>query len=144
MSTKKKDIPARVRQRVAEEARHRCGYCLRMEELMGMTMTLDHIIPEAAGGASSEENLWLACRRCNEFKGTQTHARDPLTGRRVRLFNPHQQKWSAHFAWSEDGTEIQGRTRCGRATVAALKLNNPEVVVARRLWVSAGWWPPED
>ena len=144
MSAKKKGIPAGVRQRVAEEARHRCGYCLRTEELMGMPMTLDHIIPEAAGGPSSEENLWLACRRCNEFKGPQTHARDPLTGKQVRLFNPRQQKWSDHFAWSEDGTEIQGLTPCGRATVTALKLNNPEIVVARRLWVSAGWWPPED
>lgn len=144
MSAKKKGVPARVRQRVVEEARHRCGYCLRTEELTGMPMTLDHIIPEAAGGPSSEENLWLACQRCNEFKGAQTHARDPLTSRRVRLFNPRQQKWSDHFAWSEDGTEIQGLTPCGRATVEALKLNNPEIVVARRLWVSAGWWPPED
>jgi hypothetical protein len=144
MSTGKKSVPARVRQRVGEEARHRCGYCLRTEELMGMTMTLDHIIPEAAGGPSSEENLWLACRRCNEFKGTQTHARDPLTGKQVRLFSPRQQKWGDHFTWSEDGTEIQGLTPCGRATVTALKLNNPEIVIARRLWVSAGWWPPED
>lgn len=101
MSTEKKSIPASVRERVADEARHRCGYCLRTEELMGMLMTLDHIIPEAAGGPSSEENLWLACRRCSEFKGTQTHALDPLTGRRVRLFDPRRQKWSEHFAWSE-------------------------------------------
>jgi len=144
MSAPKRSIPARLRHRVAEDARNRCGYCLRMGELTGMPMTLDHIIPEAAGGSSSEENLWLACRRCNEFKGVQTHARDPLTGRRVRLFNPRRQKWNEHFAWSEDGTQIQGLTPCGRATVVALKLNNPEVVVARRLWVSVGWWPPED
>jgi hypothetical protein len=111
---------------------------------MGMLMTLDHIIPEAAGGPSSEENLWLACRRCNEFKGARTHTNDPQTGSQVQLFNPRQQKWSNHFAWSKDGTEIQGLTPCGRATVVALKLNNPEIVVARRLWVSAGWWPPDD
>ena len=74
----------------------------------------------------------------------QTHARDPLTGRQVRLFNPRQQEWSEHFAWSEDGTEIEGLTLCGRATVVALKLNNSEIIVARRLWVSVGWWPPED
>jgi hypothetical protein len=47
MNAKKKVVSARVRLRVAEEARHRCGYCLRTEELMGMPMTLDHIIPEA-------------------------------------------------------------------------------------------------
>jgi len=144
MSAKKKNIPARVRRRVADEARRRCGYYLRTEELMGMPMSLDHIIPEAAGGSSSKENLWLACRRCNEFKGTQVHARDPQTDNREELFNPRRQKWSEHFAWSKDSTEILGLTPCGRATMAALRLNNPEIVVSRRLWVSAGWWPPED
>jgi len=109
-----------------------------------MPMTLEHIVPEGVGGSSSEDNLWLACRRCNEFKGTQTQAEDPETGRSVRLFNPRRQSWAEHFTWSEDGTEIVGLTPCGRATVVALKLNNPEIVVARRLWVSAGWWPPED
>ncbi len=85
-----------------------------------------------------EENLWLACHRCNAFKGTQTRAPDPQTGSAVALFNPRQQTWTEHFAWSEDGTEILGKTPWGRATVAALKMNNPEIVVSRRLWVSAG------
>ncbi len=111
---------------------------------MGMTMTLDHIIPEAAGGLTVQENLWLACRRCNEFKGTQTHAYDPQTGDRVALFNPRWQAWNEHFAWSGDGTEILGLTACGRATVIALQMNNSEIVVTRRLWVSAGWWPPQE
>ena len=86
----------------------------------------------------------LACRRCNAFKGTQTHARAPQSAEWVVLFNPRQQVWSDHFAWSEDGTEIMGTTPCGRATVVALKMNNAEIVVARRLWVSVGWWPPND
>jgi hypothetical protein len=33
-------------------------------------------------------------------------------------------------------------TRCGRATVIALKLNNFFAVTARSAWVSAGWHPP--
>jgi hypothetical protein len=111
---------------------------------MGMPMTLDHIIPQAAGGLTTEENLWLACRRCNEFKGGQTHAYDSQTGEWITLFNPRLQLWAEHFAWSEDGTEILGKTPCGRATVVALQMNNSEIVVARRLWVSAGWWPPQD
>ena len=111
---------------------------------MGTPMSLEHIIPQAVGGPTAEENLWLACRRCNEFKGAQTHARDPQTGEWVALFNPRQQVWEEHFGWSKDSTEIVGQTPCGRATVAALKMNNPEIVVARRLWVSAGWWPPQD
>jgi hypothetical protein len=111
---------------------------------MGMPMTLDHIIPQAAGGPSTEDNLWLACRRCNEFKGTQTQTSDPETDQQVNLFNPRVQKWTEHFRWSEAGTEILGKTPCGRATIAALQMNNSEIIVTRRLWVSAGWWPPQE
>ena len=111
---------------------------------MGMPMTLDHIIPQAAGGPTVEENLWLACRRCNEFKGVQTHAHDPEIGEMVSLFNPRYQVWNKHFEWSEEGIKILGKTSCGRATVIALQMNNPEILVTRRLWVSVGWWPPQE
>lgn len=77
-------IPPALRRRVAEEAGHRCGYCLTPEGLSGARLELDHILPRAAGGETAEENLWLACAACNRFKGTQTHGRDPETGRRVR------------------------------------------------------------
>jgi len=142
MTTKK--IPLALRRHVEEEAQYRCGYCLRTEEIMGMPMEIEHIVPEAADGETVLENLWLACRRCNQFKGTQTHARDPFTGRRARLFNPRRQKWKRHFMWSADATEIIGKTAAGRATVIALKLNHPISVHARQKWVLAGWWPPED
>lgn len=137
-------IATSQRERIALEAKNRCGYCLRTEELMGMRMTVDHIIPSAAGGTTTEDNLWLACRHCNEFKGVQTEARDHQTGEVVNLFNPRKQIWHEHFGWSENGTEIIGKTPCGRATVSALKMNNPQIVVARRMWVSSGWWPPLD
>lgn len=107
-------------------------------------MVIDHIIPEAAGGRTLEQNLWLACHSCNEFKGAQTRARDPHTGQRVQLFNPRTQRWLEHFSWSDDGTQVVGLTSCGRATIMALKLNNDEIVLARGLWGSVGWWPPED
>jgi hypothetical protein len=105
-------------------------------------LELDHIIPIAKGGTDAEDNLWLACRLCNGFKGTQTHARDPGTSRWVRLFNPRRQRWARHFLWSDDGTRIIGRTVCGRATVVALQLNHVIAVMVRREWVAAGWHPP--
>jgi hypothetical protein len=37
---------------------------------------------------------------------------------------------------------IVGLTSVGRATVEALKMNNPYIVPARRLWIIAGWHPP--
>jgi hypothetical protein len=137
-------VSVALRRRVTELARHRCGYCLRTEELMGMPMTIEHIIPEALGGTTTEENLWLACPSCNQFKGTQIRARDPKSSEWVKLFNPRTSIWGEHFAWSTDGTKILGKTPCGRATVIALQMNNPEIVVTRRLWVSAKWWPPYD
>jgi hypothetical protein len=142
--TGKARIPRRLRERVAQAAGYCCGYCRTPERITGYRMTLDHIVPEARGGKTVEDNLWLACVACNEFKGTQMQAREPATGRRVRLFNPRRQRWKEHFRWSEEGIEIIGLTPRGRATVAALHLNRPEVVGARWLWVQAGWWPPEN
>ncbi len=137
-------IPLGIRQRVAEAAHHRCGYCLTFQTVVAIPMHVEHIIPEAIGGASTEENLWLACPMCNGYKGTQTHALDPQTDERVTLFNPRTRSWQEHFAWSKDGTLILGQTPIGRATVKALRLNNEYVVPSRRVWVAAGWHPPED
>lgn len=105
---------------------------------------MDHLLPKARGGTDEEANLWLACRLCNNAKRTQIRARDPLTGRQVRLFNPRRQRWARHFHWSADGTRILGRTACGRATVLALQLNQVMAVMVRREWVAAGWHPPTD
>jgi len=133
-----------VRSRVRAQSSDRCGYCRSPQKHVLGLLEIDHIIPQARGGTDDEENLWLACRMCNGFKGAQTHGRDPITGQLVRLFNPRQQHWSDHFAWSEDGIRIIGLTSCGRATMLALQLNNVIAVTVRREWVAAGWHPPKD
>ena len=137
-------IPDTLRHKVTEDARYRCGYCLTSQQITGMPMHIDHIIPLAAGGNSDEANLWLACPLCNGFKSTRTHFTDSATGDEVALFNPRTQVWSEHFTWSENGTQIIGQTPQGRATVEALKLNNAHLTAARRRWVVAGWHPPID
>ena len=137
-------IPKELRERVATQARGRCGYCLTLEWIIGRAMEFEHIIPEAAGGLTVESNLWLACSMCNIHKGDRTKAIDPLTHRMVRLFNPRRQNWYEHFKWSADGTQIEGLTPIGRATVEALQLNRPRLVQARQYWVQAGWHPPKD
>jgi hypothetical protein len=135
---------AEVRSRVRAHAGERCGYCLSPQRLVLGWLEIEHIVPTALGGSDDESNLWLACRMCNNFKGTQTNARDPITGRRVSLFNPRGQRWSRHFVWSPDGTRILGKTRCGRATVVGLRLNNVVAAMVRSEWVHAGWHPPTD
>jgi 5-methylcytosine-specific restriction endonuclease McrA len=142
MKRKRAKISKALQNKIRRQARFRCGYCLCSEVLLGMPMEIEHLIAVAIGGTDDEENLWLSCRRCNGFKGILMQAIDPLSGQLANLFNPRSQQWSKHFRWSEDGTQIVGLTQGGRATVEALKLNNPEITVTRRLWVSVGWWPP--
>jgi len=74
---KKAEALSKLRRRLAAQSEYRCGYCLTSERLTGIRLTLDHLIPLAVGGHTDESNLWMACRACNEFKGTQTHAQDP-------------------------------------------------------------------
>jgi len=107
-------------------------------------LEIDHIIPRARGGSDAEDNLWLACRACNLFKGQQTYGCNPLTGQRVWLFHSRRQRWRWHFQWSQDGTMIIGRTATGRTTVVALSLNNLVAITMRRNWIIAGWHPPPD
>lgn len=137
-------IPAARRQRVAETARFRCGYCLTSQRITGPLLEIDHIIPEARGGTSDEDNLFLACPMCNSHKADRLEAVDPESMATVPLFNPRTEVWSEHFEWIEEGTVIRGKTAKGRATVATLNMNHPDIVAARRLWVIAGWHPPVD
>jgi HNH endonuclease len=137
-------IPRSLRQRVVAESRNRCAYCHTLTAITGARLVIDHILPEAAGGQAVWENLCVACHSCNEFKGAQVEAQDPLTDERMPLFHPHQQRWREHFCWSEDGSKIVGLTPTGRATVAALNMNHPLIVEARHRWARVGWHPPRD
>ena len=107
-------------------------------------MEIDHTVPESLGGLTEEGNLWLACSLCNDHKSDRIAAFDPESGEIMRLFNPRHDVWHQHFAWTDNGERIVGLTHTGRATAAALNLNRPSLVRSRRLWVSAGWHPPED
>lgn len=137
-------ISTALRQRVAETARFRCGYCLTSQRVIGPLLEIEHIVPEAKGGGSEEDNLFLACPRCNNHKTDRLEAIDPESLVTVPLFNPRMESWEEHFEWIEGGTVICGKTPKGRATVAVLKMNHPTVVAARHLWVMAGWHPPTD
>jgi hypothetical protein len=137
-------IPKALRERVAAQAGHRCGYCLTSSLFVGAPFEIDHILPESLGGLTEEDNLWLACPLCNGHKSNRIASLDPLTGEEMRLFDPRRQVWSEHFAWADAGDRIVGITPAGRATVVALQLNRSALVQARRAWVAVGWHPPKD
>ncbi len=127
--------PLLKRQLRAEFPPPRCAYCHSLEALLGIPLEADHIIPTARKGRTVLANLCHCCRVCNGHKADRLQARDPLTGRLVKLFHPRQQKWDVHFCWREDGTKIIGLTATGRATVEALQMNNDLIVNLRSLWV---------
>jgi hypothetical protein len=105
-------------------------------------MVVEHIVPLAAGGGSTRDNLCLSCYRCNEFKGARQEALDPYDGSTASLFHPRRQRWSEHFTWQPDEVTVSGRTPHGRTTIALLRLNSDFLLQARRIWVAVGLHPP--
>jgi 5-methylcytosine-specific restriction endonuclease McrA len=131
-----------ARQQVRDRAGNRCEYCLSHQDYTMGRLQIDHIQPIIKGGLDDVNNLGLACELCNQSKWKQTEGIDPETQAIVPLFNPRIQSWQDHFEWVSDGTKISGLSPEGRATVGALKLNNPLAVRVRYNWVQAGWHPP--
>ncbi|GGL83387.1 HNH endonuclease [Glutamicibacter protophormiae] len=75
-----KKIVARVRYRCrVVEGQTRCPWCsvvLNWEvSKLPNSAEVDHIVPSAQGGADSEENAWVICRRCNGSKGKRSRPR---------------------------------------------------------------------
>lgn len=136
-------ISKELRQKVIAAFHDSCAYCHSQQANLTVQLEIDHIIPSSKGGTDDEENLCLACRTCNTYKGAKTHAFDTLSASLVPLFNPRQQLWSEHFHWSADSLTIEGLTAIGRATVEALQLNKDLIIRVRRRWVAGNWHPPQ-
>jgi hypothetical protein len=126
-----------------ESATPCCAYCHSPEYLLGITLEVDHIMPQSLGGLTELANLCLACRSCNGYKSDKTRGRDPNTGRNVKLFHPRRQSWAHHFCWSNSGTQIIGLTATGRATIAALQMNHELIANLRGLWAVLQLHPQE-
>ncbi len=141
-------ISIALRQRIRQRANFLCEYCHSSEEASASLFTMDHLIPQSLGGTDSEDNLALACHRCNGRRYNFINGIDPQTQTIVPLFNPRQNRWSDHFIWSADGEKILGITSIGRATVERLDMNDERhddgsIQCARRLWICGGWHPPK-
>ncbi|MEE3717918.1 HNH endonuclease [Tumidithrix elongata RA019] len=109
---------------------------------------MEHLLPQSLGGTHELDNLALACSRCNSRRYNFMTGIDPQTQQEIPLFNPRQQQWREHFAWSRDLLLIVGTTPIGRATCHRLDLNDQNhndgfILKARGLWVKGGWHPPD-
>jgi hypothetical protein len=117
-----------------------CEYCQLPEAHSAIPFEIDHIIAKKPKGATSEDNLALACFFCNSAKGPNIAGFDPASGRIVPLFHPRRQKWSRHFRW--EGAHLAGLTRTGRATVEVLAINDPAFLAVREALIAVGVMPP--
>ncbi len=135
-------IAVDLRHLVKKRAVGHCEYCRIPEDYSPQPFCFEHIFPKVSGGKTISENLASACQGCNSFKAVRTELEDEITGESVKLFNPRESKWSEHFAWNEDFTEIIGITDIGRVTVTALKMNRFGLVNMRRVLYLTGNHPP--
>lgn len=60
-----------MKKRLLKTRRFACAYCGKGFQNLNQ-ITLDHIQPKSEGGSSRKANLNLACRACNEAKGSMS------------------------------------------------------------------------
>lgn len=126
---------------VARRADHGCEYCCAPEAVCNFPFEVEHIFPSSQGGSDELSNLALTCRSCNIYKSAAVTAWDDVTQSDADLFNPRTQSWADHFQLDLDRGEIRGLTPTGRATVAALRMNDPVQIAARLLWIELRLFP---
>jgi 5-methylcytosine-specific restriction endonuclease McrA len=71
-------IPGALRNLVIERAGSRCEYCGLSQRGQAATFHIDHVIPLAAGGPTTPENLALACVSCSLRKAARQAASTTL------------------------------------------------------------------
>jgi hypothetical protein len=128
---------------VARDADYQCGYCRAPQAALPYRLEIEHLLPSSLGGTNERGNLWLSCHKCNKLRSNRLQVVDPLTQQVVAIFNPRIDNWSDNFVWEGQGVYIVGRTPVGRATVAALRLNDGYHAAARSIWMVAGIYPPK-
>jgi 5-methylcytosine-specific restriction endonuclease McrA len=120
-----------------------CEYCLLPESAGTLTFHVDHIRPIKHNGGDDNDNLCLACYKCNGYKGDNISGYDPETDLLTPLYRPRHQPWDAHFSLAEDCT-INGLTPEGRTTLYVLKLNEESRIQQRQLLAELGMYPCQD
>ncbi|MEM7126372.1 MAG: HNH endonuclease signature motif containing protein [Chloroflexota bacterium] len=135
-------IPVSLRQRIRNRFGNCCAYCRTAESLTVAIFEFEHILPLSLGGLTEYANLCFSCPTCNRYKASRQYAIEPVSGYKFPLFHPQEQRWADHFAWNEPSTKIIGLTSIGKTTLEALRMNRPQLIRVRRMWVTLEEHPP--
>ena len=135
-------IPAALRRRVLVRANYQCEYCLLSATTIFYGCEIDHIISEKHGGTTTYSNLAYSCFYCNRNKGSDIATRDPVTGELVGFYNPRQDLWSSHFAFSSvDYVTFLPLTPVAEATIRIFGINEADRVWERLILHNSGRYP---
>jgi hypothetical protein len=128
------------KQLIRQRAGNCCEYCRLAEAGRLARFHIDHIIAIKHDGTDDDDNLCLACPKCNAHKGDNVAALDAVTRAATRLYNPRQQVWGDHFSLNPEAT-ITGLTPEGRTTIRVLRMNDRERVKQRLGEMAVGDYP---
>ena len=123
-----------VREYVLEKCQRKCAYC----DAEHVPLEIEHIVPKSKGGSDRVSNLTLACRPCNQRKGSQAIeeflARDSQRLKRIlaQAKAPlrdaaavNSTRWSLFEALKATGLPVEtssgGRTKWNRARLGIPK-----------------------
>jgi 5-methylcytosine-specific restriction endonuclease McrA len=76
-------VPVALAKLVRARAGYKCEYCRLPQSSQEAAFHIDHILPQAAGGATVADNLALACVTCSLRKAARTFAYHPGSKRRA-------------------------------------------------------------
>jgi len=122
---------------VRRRAANRCEYCLLPERASELRHVVDHVIALQHEGDDQEDNLALACVRCNRHKGPNVSGVEPATRTVTRLFHPRRDRWDDHFEYID--AVLVGRTSIGVVTAQVLAINLPVRIAVRRSLMDEGF-----
>jgi hypothetical protein len=132
-------IAADLRRLVVARAEGICECCLIAEDDTFYGCEADHIISEKHSGATTADNLAMACVFCNRAKGSDVGSIDWESNNFVSFFNPRTDLWADHFAFVE--ARIEGTTPTGIVTARILGFNTADRVSERAILRSSGRYP---
>lgn len=144
-----------VREYLLEKWGRRCAYCGKT----GVPLEIEHIVPKSRGGADRISNLTLACRPCNQQKGSRDVceylAHDPQRLARIEAQRKaplkdaaaiNATRWTLFNTLKATGLPVEvgtgGRTKWNRQRFGIPKTHALDAACVGKVEAISGWSRP--
>lgn len=123
-----------VREYLLEKWNRKCAYC----GATNVPLQVEHIVPKSRGGSDRVSNLTLACRTCNERKGSLTAAEFGYPMIQERVQEPlrdgaavNATRWALYESLKATGLPVEV------GTGARTKMNRVRLGLPKAHWIDA-------